>query len=146
MCMGYQMDEDEKLLVRYFAGLGAPPACVMVAVGGLWKHSQRMRMFEYIIEHPDADYNELYMFAEQIYVRENKNAVCTRCGNKLGFYETPYVLDDFVICEVCFETKFFECAQCGGYGEYEIHNHYINNDGNIICEQCYLDNQNENEL
>lgn len=60
--------------------------------------------------------------------------------------ERRQVLDDFVICENCFETKFLECAQCGDYGGYEIHNHYINNEGNIICEQSYLDNQNENEF
>lgn len=78
------MDEEQKLLMKYMVELGAPMDCAIVTVGSLWKHSQFLQMFEYIIEHPEASYHELYLVANRIYARENKNAVCTRCGEKIG--------------------------------------------------------------
>ncbi len=64
------MREDQKLLMRYLIDLKAPWDCTLFIVGCLDTDELIMEMFQYIVEHPDAEYQELYEVTCKIAERE----------------------------------------------------------------------------
>ena len=58
--------DNQELLAKYLTELGAPPTCTLFVVGTLWEDRLIMKMFEYIANNPNADYDEIYKVANQI--------------------------------------------------------------------------------
>ena len=57
------MTEDQNLLARYLIDLKAPMTCGLFIVGCMETEEMIMEMFKYIVDHPEAEYHELYLFA-----------------------------------------------------------------------------------
>lgn len=64
------MTENQKLLARYLIDLKSPMTCGLFIVGCLETDELVMEMFQYIVEHPEADYHELYLVTCRIAERE----------------------------------------------------------------------------
>ena len=64
------MTEDQRLLTKYLVDLNTPLTYILSIVGSLWRDDLVMEMFQYIAEHPDAEYPELYSVACKIASRE----------------------------------------------------------------------------
>ena len=64
------MTENQKLLARYLIDLKTPMTCGLFIVGCLQTDEMVMEMFQYIADHPEAEYQELYSFACKIATRE----------------------------------------------------------------------------
>lgn len=60
------MSEDQKLLMRYLVDIKTPMHCALLIVNMMWEENTIMKLFGYIVEHPEADYNELYEIAYKI--------------------------------------------------------------------------------
>ena len=56
------MTESQKLLARYLIDLKTPMTCGLFIVGCMETEEMIMEMFKYIVEHPEAEYHELYLF------------------------------------------------------------------------------------
>ena len=64
------MTENQKLLARYLGCLNTPIICGLFIVGCLDTDELVMEMFQYIADHPKADYQELYEVTCRIAERE----------------------------------------------------------------------------
>lgn len=57
------MTEKQKLLTRYLKCLNTPLTCGLFIVGCMETEEMIMEMFQYIADHREAEYHELYIFA-----------------------------------------------------------------------------------
>ena len=64
------MTEAQKLLTRYLKCLNTPMTCGLFIVGCLDTDELVKEMFQYIADHPEAEYQELYEVTCRIAERE----------------------------------------------------------------------------
>lgn len=72
--------------------------------------------------------------------------VCYDCGNVFekpavitethGFQEPPF--EDFLVCPVCKGTDIAQANRCSICGEWIRGSYIVVNDGQIICDECYV--------
>lgn len=74
------MTEDQKLLMRYLIDLKAPWYLTILMADMMWAEESILKLFEYIVKNPNAEYLELYDVAHKI-ASEN---------GTLDYYEEEY--------------------------------------------------------